>query len=196
MGYKDYLTNLLKPLYVYNLDTGKNAAELETLGNSLDDCNEAVERLDGECNVVTAETYGLSSYEEIMPYIPSYNNLKSRRNAIMALLQIDDASFTVAALNKTLAGCGVKAVVEETANQYVVSISFPEVRGIPENLDELDERIKTILPCHIGVEYQYVYITWLEVESNFSTWAGLEAHNFSWKEFEIYYVDESSNKKI
>ena len=191
MGYSEYLKNLLKPLHVYNLDTGQNMAELEALGEGLDDCSLTAQQLEQESNIVTAEEYGLSFYEKILPYIPAYLDLQSRREGIMALLQIDDASFTVAALNKTLSGCGVKAVVEETGSQYLVTVSFPDIWGIPENMGELDERIRAILPCHIDIEYRYTYITWRDVEKYFSTWAELEAKGLSWKEFEIYYEDTS-----
>ncbi len=189
MGYFEDLKNLLLPLGVYEFEDGQNVAELKVLGTAFDGCEEITKCLERENNLVTAESYGLEFYEKLMPNIPAYSNLKSRRNALMALLRINDTSFTAEALNATLSGCGVKAVVRETDRQYVVEVSFPETRGIPENLSELDRRVKEILPCHIDVEYKYVFFTWNELEECFMSWNGLEAQEFSWKELEIYFAE-------
>lgn len=171
-------------MYVYRLSDSINGAELQALGEVLDACCGLAEEQDQECTVPTAAGYGLSGYEALMPYVPVYADLETRRGAIMALLQIDDTSFTKDALNKTLAGCGIPALVEETGEWYTIAVQFPGVRGKPEKEEQLRARIEEILPCHLRIIYTYVYICWRELEMLTYTWQALERAGMTWNMLE------------
>ncbi len=192
MGYSEYIRNLLRPLRLYELDKGYGAAEIDVLGAGLDGVYEALERAETEALVPTATGAGLAGYEDILPYVPSYLTLADRRNAIMALLRIDGRSFTKAALNKTLSGCGITAIVEEAETAYTALVTFPGNRGIPEGFEMLRERIEQILPCHLAVEYIFIYITWAEMESWFDSWGALESACASWSGLESYYSGQEA----
>ena len=77
-----------------------------------------------------------------------------------------------------------RAVAEETAVPMTVKVSFPADRGVPENFEELRCRIEQILPCHLAVEYVFIYVTWAELELLFVNWNRLEAANLSWSALE------------
>lgn len=186
MGYSDYLRNLLRPLRLYELDEGYGAAELNALGAAMDRVFAALESAETEALIPTASGAGLAGYEAILPYVPAYLTLADRRGAIMALLRIDGSSFTGAALNSTLSGCGITAVAEETGTANTVRVSFPQHRGTPEGYAELRARIEQILPCHLGITYFIIYITWAEIESWFSSWTELESACASWDALERY----------
>lgn len=186
MGYSEYLKELLRPLRLYVLDEGYGAAELEWEGAALDQCGDGLAEIEREAFLHLAESYGLESYEELLPYRPASETVEERRAAIMALLRIDGGSFTVAALNDTLRGCGVAAVVREGDEAMTVEVSFPGVRGLPENLAELQKRTEQILPCHLKVEYCYQFITWEQLERWFSTWESIEAKALDWEHLEMY----------
>jgi len=187
MGYSEYLKNLLRPMRVYELENSYNAKELETLGQALDNVCSISDELLAECAVPTAEKFGLTKYEDILPKIPIYIDLENRRQAIQALLRIDDTSFTQNALNDALWGCGVRAVVNEADEHYTVSVAFPDVRGIPEPFEKLKDRIESILPCHLNVIYVFSYMTWDEFESYFQTWNELDGKEIAWEKLEVYY---------
>lgn len=186
MGYTDSLKNLLRPLCVYDLDTGYGCSELETQGAALDACCGAGETLEREGLLPTAENYGLNAYSEILPWIPAQTDIAARRSALMALLRIDDASFTEPILNTILTGCGTKANVTETSIWYTVCVRFPGIAGVPPMFEELKQRIEAILPCHLNVIYEFDFIKWMELEEWFSTWQVLENTGFSWGELEAY----------
>ena len=186
MGYCDYLKALLRPLRLYVLDEGYGAAELEQEGAFMDRCGNDMERLETEAFLSTAETYGLEAYEELLPYRPASETAEERRAAIMALLRIDDGSFTLEALNDTIRGCGIDAVVRESGEAMTVDVFFPGVRGLPENLAELQKRIEQILPCHLKVVYAYQFITWQQLEMWFPSWSALDAAAITWEELEVY----------
>ncbi len=179
MGYAGYLTELLRPLGLYELHSGPGAAELRALGGSLDLIAAALERAERESVPPTAEGEGLERWESVLPFYPCYRILEDRRRAVMSLARIDGASFTPAAVNDTLAGCGIVARAEETGVSGV-RVSFPNNRGVPPDLQALKERIEAIVPCHLAVEYYIILITWRELETLFPAWSDLNAAGLTW----------------
>lgn len=186
MSYERYLKELLTPLGVYDTENGYGAAELFALGAAMDEASDNAETAERECTVSTAEDYGISSYEEILPVKPVYRNTDTKREAVSALLRVDDMSFTENALNGILCGCGVPALVRETDTAGTVEVSLPGTKGEPDDMDEIKSAVESILPCHLDVIYRILYITWEELEREFSTWAELEQTELSWKELERY----------
>ena len=189
MGYAAYLKDLLRPMRLYELGSGDGAAELECEGEQLDAVFAALETAQRESIVASAEDAGLSAYEEILPFVPAYATDRDRRRAIEALLRIDSRSFTLAAINDTIAGCGIRALVEETDTPQTVRVSFPYNRGVPEDLAELQRRIEEILPCHLAVVYEFVFVLWEELERWLENWLDAEACG-AWSAMEAWYEEE------
>ena len=190
MGYTEYLKDLLRPLRLYELDSGPGAAELLGIGEELDRIYSELEAAERETLLATAEDEGLAAYEAILPFTPAYENTAGRRRALEALLRIDQCAFTLPALNDTAAGCGLRVRIEEAETAQTVRVSFPYNRGVPNNIQALQARIGEILPCHLGVEYVYLYLLWEELEAWFAQWAALEAAVASWDELEKYVREE------
>lgn len=186
MGYAAYLKDLLRPLCLYNLDEGDGSAELDGEGALLDNISASLDLALREGITASAQNEGLSAYEQILPFVPSYITAEDRLRAITALLRIDMQSFTVEALNDTIAGCGIRARVEEGDDPQTVRVSFPCNRGLPDDIGPLMMRIESILPCHLGVEYVFEYLIWQELESWFASWQEIEDKVRSWDELEKY----------
>ena len=66
----------------------------------------------------------------------------------------------------------------------LVSVSFPGVAGEPDNFEELKKIIEDILPTHLGIEYDFWYLTWSELEAHFQSWKEIEDLDLSWKGLE------------
>ena len=189
MGYGQYYRELLEPLGLYAFaEGGLSAAEADALGEALDAIQEALDDTEREATVITAEDAGLASYEALLPFRPVSGSLAERRQAVAALLRIDGRSFTLAALQETLLGCGIPATVSETGEQFVVEVHFPEHRGIPTGFSEIARRIEQILPCHLEVRYTYQFPTWGQVETAFPTWGDLDGN--SWTDVEQLAPEE------
>jgi len=184
MDYVSHLKELLHPLGIYDVDTGAGAAELTAVGNALNVVWSALETAQQESSPVTALSAGLTAWEALLPFHPAWRTTAQRQAAVCALLRIDSGSFTPAALNGTLAGCGIRAVAEETATAMTVRVSFPDDRGVPEGFETLSRHIEEILPCHLAVEYFFLFVTWVQMETLFATWADTEADGLMWKEIE------------
>ena len=183
-GYAGYLKELLRPLRVYELEGTANGAELEAQGQALDEAEAVLEEIQREMLVSTAEGRGLEAIECLLVRRPVAPNLELRRAALAALLRIGGDSFTLAAINDNLKGCGLNAVASETGTPGYVQVRFPDVPGIPDGFEELREIIESILPAHLGIEYVYWYITWALMEERFDTWGDIEAIGPTWEELE------------
>ena len=189
-GHGDYLRQLLAPLRVYRLEGTANGGELDAQGAALDGVMDRLEDTQREMLVSTAEGRGLEAIESLLARRPVTDSLKRRREALAALLRIGGDSFTLAAINDNLKGCGINAVAAETGTAGQVTVSFPDVPGIPEGFEEMRAIIESILPAHLGIEYVYWYVTWAELEGRFDTWGDIEALSPTWGELEKLVEEE------
>ena len=133
-----------------------------------------------EMNLTTAEGFGLERVEELLPYRPVCATPGQRRAALAALLRIGGDSFTPAAINDTLRGCGLNARAEEGGQPGYVKVYFPEVAGIPEGFDGLRAIIEEILPSHVDVTYVFWYNTWAMAAERHPTWGHAQDAGLSW----------------
>ena len=191
MSHADYLRGLLQPLRVYELVGTANGGELDAQGAALDGVMAKLEDTQKEMLVSTAEGRGLEAIESLLARRPVTDSLKRRREALAALLRIGGDSFTLAAINDNLKGCGINAVAAETGTAGQVKVSFPDVPGIPEGFEEMRAIIESILPAHLGIEYVFWYITWAVMEERFDTWGDIEALNLTWEELEKLVREEA-----
>ena len=187
----DYLRQLLAPLRVYRLEGTANGGELDAQGAALDGVMAKLEDTQKEMLVSTAEGRGLEAIESLLARRPVTDSLKRRREALAALLRIGGDSFTLAAINDNLKGCGINAVAAETGTAGQVTVSFPDVPGIPEGFEEMRAIIESILPAHLGIEYVFWYITWAVMEERFDTWGDIEALDLTWEELEKLVWEEA-----
>lgn len=186
MAYTEYLKELLLPLGLYDLEEGVGAQELLVIGGQMDLLFEALEELGREVFPASAEGYGLAFFEEILPYKPASPTLEDERRAILSLLRIRGGSFTLPRLRETLSGCGLTAEIEETGDPLTASVRFPRNRGIPPDFEAVQKRIETIVPCHLQIEYVYIYATWRELAAGLLSWKQLEEKVKNWRELEIF----------
>ena len=170
---------LLRPLGVYDLSAPFNGAELDSAGVVLDRVEERLDEIVREALLITAEDWGLEQIAALMAHRPATEDPRAMGAALAALLRIGGDSFTLSAVNDTIAGCGIPAEVAETG-VGTVSVRFPATRGIPGEFDRLRKIIEDILPAHLGVEYSFWFITWGELEARFPLWQELEG--LSWNE--------------
>ncbi|MCI9444414.1 MAG: YmfQ family protein [Oscillospiraceae bacterium] len=186
MGYSEHLVNLLRPLGIYDLKTGSlSRSELDALGHELDALSSHLDHVEQESALATAEDEGLDRWESLFARTPVRYTTELRRQAIAALLRISGDSFTLTDINNTISGCGIKAVVQETGQFGYVRIIFPDVAGVPDGFEQIQEIILDIIPCHLDVEFFFRYLTWEECEAHQYTWSIIHARAYTWHGFEL-----------
>ena len=182
--YEQYLIRLLTPLGLYDLSGVQNRSELAALGMELDSVSAALDTVERESLLATAEDQGLSRREALFARKPAAVTAEERRAAIAALLRIGEDSLTPEAINDTLVGCGIRARAEEKTDGGL-RVVFPGTAGIPAEFDQIQKIILDILPCHLDVEFYFRYLTWAECEAAEYTWNGVESAGHTWESFSL-----------
>ena len=183
---------LLAPLGLYDLSAGtRNEAELFALGGALDGVDAALETAEREALVSTAVGEGLTLREALLPWRPAAETLAERRAAIRALHGIDGDSLTLAAVNRAIQGCGIRARVQETG-VGTVEVWFPGQKGVPARFERIRRILLDILPCHLAVRFCFRYLTWEEFEERALPWAAVEAAGTTWEGLELSSTREDA----
>ena len=186
MSHAAYLRELLRPLGVYDWNAPFNGGELEAQGEALDQCMERLEEIQRESSLVTAQDWGLENIARLLARRPVATEPRALGAALAALLRIGGDSFTLAAINDTISGCGVNARVEETDQAGTVEVSFPQVPGIPPNFEEIRIIIEDIIPAHLLIRYRFWFITWEQLEQRLPTWQDIEEKHLTWEQLQSY----------
>ncbi len=189
--YEEYLWALLAPLGVYRLDRDSlSGAEIFALGRGLDAVSARLDEVEREGVTATAEDEGLRRREALFLRRPAAVTPEERRAAIAALLQIDGDSLTPEAIDRTIRGCGIRAqAIEMGTNQ--VRVVFPGTVGVPAEFGQIEKIVMDILPCHLGVEFYFRFLTWEECEGAGYTWALVEEREYDWNGFQVAIPPES-----
>ena len=190
MSYAQYLSQLLAPFGIYQPGAPFQAGELEALGDAFDQVEASLDELSREACLATAEDWGLERVAALFRRRPPATTIQAMREALAALLRIGGDSFTLAAINDTISGCGVNALVKETDQLGTVEVSFPHVPGIPPNFEEIRVIIEDIIPAHLIVQYHYWYLTWQQLEAKFSCWQDIEDEGLTWYGLETHVEPE------
>ncbi len=154
MSYSDYLKNTLRPLDIYELDSGIGCAELDALGAAMDGIKAGLDGTFTEMLPMTATNEGLSRYESLFPRCPRPADLNARRTALMTLIRMGECECSEQGLNNVLASCGIPAEVSETETKETVMVTFWDYHLEGEELAQAKRRVEAILPCHLEILYE------------------------------------------
>ena len=179
------MKELLRPLGVYDLEGPFLTGELAAMGAALDGVQGELEDTETELIPLTAQSWGLEQIGALLPRRPVADTAAELGKAIAALLRIGGDSFTPAAIQDALRGCGAVCRVTEGQPGHV-TVSFPGIPGIPAGFGEMQKIIEDILPAHVLAEYDFWYITWAQLEKKLPTWKAIEEKNLTWTQLETY----------
>lgn len=88
---------------------------------------------------------------------------------------------TVAAVERAAAAYQHGAVnVEEDQANYLVTICFTDLFGVPTNLADFQMLMRAILPANLVVAYRFRYLTWAQIKAAGKTWTQLKTHPYTW----------------
>lgn len=181
MDYVTCLQQLLRPLGVYQLQPESlSGGEIWAAGTAMDQASAQIEYHLRQSLALTAQDDGLARLEQLLGVRPVSPDLKFRRQALAALLQIGDRGFTLQAINAAIAGCGIAAQVQEADEAQSVIVRFPLRADTPDELQRLKQIVERIVPCHLKIIYQQRYLLWREVALSGWTWGALGA--WTWRQ--------------
>lgn len=149
--------------------------------------NTAVTNSYNNCFIDTADSASLARVEEQLGLDVATNyDIAYRRTRIYSRLK-GQGTFTVAFLQNIAESFenGEVDIIENNAN-YAFSVKFVGTKGIPPNLDDLKAVIEELKPAHLGVIYEFTWLTWTEHDNYNKTWSQWDSLNLTWSAFETY----------
>ena len=67
---------------------------------------------------------------------------------------------------------------------YTVVIRFVDQYGMPSAMDALKRALRAIIPAHLAIEYEVLYLYWDVLDAQTLTWDQLDALGLAWDMFE------------
>lgn len=180
-------------LLSYQPDYYNNSKVIEQINNTnAIELNKLIARKTDVYNQIyvdTATNEGLNRYEKNLGLITKTGDeLVYRRSRILSKLR-GTGTFNQA-LIKNIAAAFVNGDVEvhmhSASYTFEFTIKFTATHGIIPNLDDFKEAIMILKPSHLGVKYEYVYMTFDEFETYNKTWDEWDNLNLTFDGFEIY----------
>lgn len=74
----------------------------------------------------------------------------------------------------------------ERPAEYSVDIKIKGKRGVPKNLEDMDEALEVVMPAHIAHNWEFTYLPWSEVEEAQLIWR--EADEYTAEELEKAFL--------
>lgn len=181
MSHTRYLKELLSPMGIYDVDGVFHGGELAAVGQALDQVMGRLDEIQKEMSLVTAEDWGLARVADTLSVSPVADTTRGYALAMAALLRIGGDSFTVDSIADTVKGCGILAEVTEQKPIGTLSVTFPNVAGVPVGFPKIKEIITGILPAQAEVIFDFWYQTWGMVGAVNTTW--MDVTNSTWYVF-------------
>ncbi len=148
---------------------------------------------------VPVATWGLDIWEQELGIKTDYRlSIEERRSTVMAKLR--GIGTVTVALVRTVAESyanGQVAVIDspygytydlyrhvEGPPAYTVVIRFVDQYGVPSAMDALKRALRAIIPAHLAIEYEVLYLYWDVLDAQALTWDQLDARGLAWDVFE------------
>ena len=138
---------------------------------------------------ITTATWGLRYWEEALAIqIVEADGYEIRRSRVLSKWR-GVGNFS-AALIKAVAEAYSNGEVDVMVDipAYTVYVIFTGNRGIPPNLEDLQNVIANIVHAHLGTEYVFVYMTFAELEAAGKIWNDIDAAALDWDGFESWAI--------
>ncbi|MGG3842677.1 putative phage tail protein [Anoxybacillus kestanbolensis] len=127
--------------------------------------------------IIHKATWGLNYLDSSS----SGESIEKRRERLMDILA-----------NKTLRNqrieelIGYECEITEQYNDFLADILLTGVRGEPENIEEILEKLDKYFPSHADFQLRYSYLPWNELDEANLTWDQLET--YTWNRLETTFL--------
>lgn len=136
---------------------------------------------------VPTATWGLETWERELglPTTPG-QDIKERRSKVISRIRgFGTATIKVVREVAESYDKGKVKVIEDFST-YTITVQFVDTCGIPPNIDDLKAAVRTVVPAHIQIGYEYNYLLWNDLDNLDMTWDYLDSLNLTWEKFEVY----------
>lgn len=160
-------------------------AELRAYAAGLAAAAAAVEELQREMFVQTAESYGLALRERLFA-LPAQEDTARRRAALAALGAVTPRGFTRKAIEETLCGVGILCELCENTQDRLVYLNMLSEGDAQQARTQKAEAAGKFLPANLGAELDFRSISWNNIDQTGGTFDELDAKGLSWDSIDEY----------
>lgn len=151
------------------------STELETFNNDITDVL-------AQFYIDTAN-WGLAYWERICAIKTEESKpLDERRSNIKARLRGIGTVTVEMIKNVAESWYGGEVEVIETPSQYLVTIEFVSSYGVPNNLADVEKALRDIIPAHLGLAFEFRYLTYDGLKAYGLAYDGLIATGYTYAE--------------
>lgn len=181
------LKSLLRPLNIYKL-SGNTLVdfELEAYAVGLNVVNEALDELEKEAFIATAETYGITNREAICGKIKISRLLNERREMLIYRNSISSKDFTKSGIEKALVSVGLQSSINENLDGDSIYINCFSVIDDLWTTSEIEEAAKKFLPAHLSAEFDYRVISWDNIDNRELTFSYIDNKEMTWNSIDNF----------
>lgn len=184
------INNAGPDLMTYLYSDYKNCKEMISIQSAnsyeLTRINYIIEDMEKQFAISTA-TWGLDLWEFEYGIVTDYSKSYEQRREILKAKERGQGTTTKEMLKNTAQAYSNGEVdIIELFEHYSFTVKFVGTKGIPEQLDELDQTIRQVKPAHLSHRYEYTFMTWEEFDKYNHTWDELDVINLTWDELEVY----------
>lgn len=177
----------LEPLRLYALrrDSGIDR-ELAGYGAGFGPLEDLLEETLREAFVQTAAGTGLERHEAMVGLLPRQGlDDPTRRELVLYRLGLAPFDFSRAGMLSSIRACGMEAEITEYPGEERIVIRCVDIIDKSLDLDRLKNTVRAVLPAHLEADFDLGELTWNMLESAGVSWAGWDAKNFTWTEFDL-----------
>ncbi len=172
----NYLPIFMRKSQIFNEIFRGEEKELEAAEASIEEIRQ-------QLNIDTA-TWGLEIYEaELGIKTDLSKGLEERRSVIKSKWR--GTGKVDARLIQLVAEAYSNGEVQVSFDGSIV-ISFVGTRGVPPNLNDLEDTINSIKPAHLPFSFRFNYLTWSEFDDFNKSWQAWDVLNLTWEQLEAY----------
>lgn len=136
---------------------------------------------------VDKATWGLAYWERVCgiptdeskPYTQRRSVIKSKLRGVGTVTVALIKNVAEAYLN------GEVEVAEDSAN-YTINVTFVGKLGVPANLNDIKNALREIIPAHLAIGYEFVYLTFGDLAASGKTFADIEAAGLTFGELSTW----------
>lgn len=175
----DYMPPYYREIYEAEQLLDREAAEFIALNKAIRDVLDQL--------FVDTATWGLARWERVCGIpIDATKSYRQRRSVIKSKLR--GVGTVTVPLAKAVAEAydnGAVKVTEDPDN-YAVIITFVSNHGVPENLDDIRNVLREIVPAHLAIHFAFTYMTYDALDSYGLIWTDVDAKKLTWADWETY----------
>lgn len=116
-------------------------------------------------------TWGLAQWERVCGLPTDESKPRNQRRELIKSKLRGMGTSTVALIQNVAQSYvnGEVDVIEESA-QYAVKIKFVGRFGVPENLADIEKALRDIIPAHLAMTFEFLYVTYDILKTQFATY--------------------------